>query len=319
MEKLQELKEKVLAGGQLTGEEADKLAQMPLDMLCEAADTIRKHYCGNQFDLCTIINARSGRCSEDCKFCAQSVHYRTEIETYDLLPEEEIMEAAERNASLGVMRFSLVTSGRTVSRKETEILAGYIEKIRRQTGIEVCASLGLLDRERFAILKEAGLSRVHNNLEASSHYFKQVCSTHSWEDKVESIHAAEAAGLVICSGGIIGMGEDMKDRIDLALALRSLGITSVPVNILSPIPGTPYENAERLSETEILRTIAIFRFLLPKAFIRLAGGRGSLSDKGRKCFSSGANAAITGDMLTTAGISVETDLEMIRELGFHTS
>lgn len=176
-----------------------------------------------------------------------------------------------------------------------------------------------MNEAQFKKLHETGVERVHNNLESSRCHFPEVCTTHSFDDKVNAIKAAQKAGMSVCSGGIMGIGETMEDRIDMALELRSLGINSVPVNILNPIAGTPYEHNKRLSDTEIQRIIALYRFILPKAFIRLAGGRGLLADKGLACFKSGANAAISGDMLTTSGISIDTDMKMIKELGFKCS
>ena len=219
-------------------------------------------------------------------------------------------------AEKGVLRFSIVTSGKALTDKDVEILAATIKEIKSKSNISICASLGLLTDENFKKLKDAGLERVHNNLEASKNFFPDVCTTHTFDDKVDALKAALKSGLSVCSGGIIGLGESMQDRIDLAFSLKELGIKSVPVNILSPVKGTPYENNKPLSEEEILKTIAIFRFILPDAFIRLAGGRTHLSDKGKKAFLSGANAAITGDMLTTYGISVDTDMQIIKETGY---
>ena len=191
-----------------------------------------------------------------------------------------------------------------------------IKEIKKKIGISVCVSFGLLNEEQFRRLKEAGVSRVHNNLETSRKNFKEVCTTHTFEEKIQAIQAAKAAGLSVCSGGIMGLGESVEDRIDMALELRELGIKSVPINMLNPIPGTPYANNKKVSSDEMQRIVAVYRFILPDAFIRLAGGRGLLEDKGKGCFQSGANAAITGDMLTTAGITVETDKKLLQELGY---
>lgn len=312
-----EMKQKVLAGEQITREEALTLAKEPLDELREAADEIRRVMCGSGFDICTIINGKCGRCSEDCKYCAQSAHYHTACEeSYPLLGTEELLEGAKYNADRGVLRYSIVTSGRRLSDAEVEQVCGSIRKIKRETDIQVCVSFGLLSEEQFRRLKEAGASRVHCNLESSARYFPQVCTTHTYEDKIETLKAARRAGLSICSGGILGLGETMEDRIDMVLTARELGVKSIPVNLLNPIPGTPYEGNTPLSNEEACRCVALFRFLIPDASIRLAGGRGLVGDKGEACFLSGANAAISGDMLTTAGITVETDMELIQRLGF---
>ncbi len=313
---INKLKDKILSGYNITYNEALSLIETPLNELLEAADEIRKHFCSNIFDICSIINAKSGKCSENCKFCAQSAHYKTNISEYPLLDKETIIKNALYMAEKGVLRFSIVTSGKALTDKDVEILADTIKEIKSKSNISICASLGLLTDENFKKLKDAGLERVHNNLETSENFFSSVCTTHTFDDKINALKAALQSGLSVCSGGIIGLGESMQDRIDLAFSLKELGIKSVPVNILSPVKGTPYENNKPLSEEEILKTISIFRFILPDAFIRLAGGRALLSDKGKKAFLSGANAAITGDMLTTYGISVDTDMQIIKETGY---
>lgn len=313
---INKLKDKILSGYNITYNEALSLIETPLNELLEAADEIRKHFCSNIFDICSIINAKSGKCSENCKFCAQSAHYKTNISEYPLLDKEKIVENALYMAEKGVLRFSIVTSGKALTDKDVEILADTIKEIKSKSNISICASLGLLTDENFKKLKDAGLERVHNNLETSKNFFLSVCTTHTFDDKINALKAALQSGLSVCSGGIIGLGESMQDRIDLAFSLKELGIKSVPLNILSPVKGTPYENNKPLNEEEILKTISIFRFILPDAFIRLAGGRALLSDKGKKAFLSGANAAITGDMLTTYGISVDTDMQIIKETGY---
>lgn len=313
---INKLKDKILSGYNITYNEALSLIEAPLNELLEAANDIRKHFCSNIFDICSIINAKSGKCSENCKFCAQSAHYKTNISEYPLLDKEKIVENALYMAEKGVLRFSIVTSGKALTDNDVEILADTIKEIKSKSNISICASLGLLTDENFKKLKDAGLERVHNNLETSENFFSSVCTTHTFDDKINALKAALKSGLSVCSGGIIGLGESMQDRIDLAFSLKELGIKSVPLNILSPVKGTPYENNKPLSEEEILKTISIFRFILPDAFIRLAGGRALLPDKGRKAFLSGANAAITGDMLTTYGISVDTDMQIIKETGY---
>lgn len=313
----QKMKEKVLSGELLGREEAITLSKEPLEELTQAAEEIREAMCGNGFDICTIINGKCGRCSEDCKYCAQSAHYHTACtESYPLLSAEKLLEGARYNAERGVLRYSIVTSGRKLSDKEVDQVCESIRAIKRETSIEVCVSFGLLDEEQFRKIKEAGASRAHCNLETSANYFPNVCTTHTYEEKIETLKAARRAGLSICSGGILGLGETMEDRIDMVLTARELGVKSVPVNLLNPIPGTPYEKNQPLTNEEACRCVALFRFLIPDASIRLAGGRGLVGDKGEACFQSGANAAISGDMLTTAGITVETDMELIKKLGY---
>ena len=312
-----EMKDKVLRGEQIEREEALQLWASPLSRLREAADEIRRRMCGDGFDLCTIVNGKCGRCSEDCKYCAQSAHYQTACEqTYPLLPGEKLLEGAKHNERQAVLRYSIVTSGKRLSDQEIEQACESIRRIKEETSIEVCVSFGLLGEEEFRKIREAGASRVHCNLESSAGYFPQICTTHSYEEKIQTLNAAKRAGLSICSGGILGLGETVEDRIDMALTARELGVKSFPVNLLNPIPGTPYEKRKPLTNEEACRCVALFRFLLPDASIRLAGGRGLVGDKGEACFLSGANAAISGDMLTTAGITVETDMELLHTLGF---
>lgn len=317
MEIVEKLKQKVLGGGEVTREEALELVEAPLEELAQAADQLREHFCGDRFDLCTIVNGKCGKCSEDCKYCAQSAHYHTNLEeSYPLLSTEELVKGAAENKRQGVLRYSIVTSGRKLSDREVDQVCESILAIREQVGIEVCVSFGLLGEEAFRKLKEAGSSRVHCNLESSRRYFPQVCTTHTYDEKIQTMQAAQRAGLSVCSGGIIGLGETMEDRIDMVLTARELGVKSVPVNLLNPIPGTPYEHNPVLTEDELRRVVAIFRFLIPDGNIRLAGGRGLLEDKGARCFHSGSNAAISGDMLTTSGITVQRDQEMLKGLGY---
>lgn len=313
---IEESRQRVLAGDTLSRAEAILLYSAPLDELCAAADEIRAQRCGDLFDLCTIVNGKSGRCSEDCKYCAQSVHYRTAAEEYPLLGGAELCAHARDSFRRGVPRYSIVASGRALGGAELARLCESIRRIRAEVGVEVCVSLGLLGEAEFALLRAAGVSRVHCNLETSRRFFPSVCTTHSYDDKLATLRAARRAGMSICSGGIIGLGELAADRIDLALTLRELGVRSVPVNFLNPIPGTPFEHNIPLTDDEKRRVVAVFRFLLPDASIRLAGGRGLIADRGAGCFRAGANAAITGDMLTTAGITVETDLSLLREMGY---
>ncbi len=313
----EELKQKIYAGADITRDEALALVNVPLEELTAAANEIREKVCENRFDMCTIVNGKCGRCPEDCKYCAQSAHYRTDCqETYPLLSTEELVKGARYNKEQGVLRYSIVTSGRRLSDAEVEQVCGSIREIRRQVDIEICVSFGLLGEAQFRKIKEAGASRVHCNLESSRNYFPQICTTHTYDEKIETLKAAQRAGLSVCSGGIMGLGETMEDRIDMALTIKELGVKSIPVNLLNPIKGTPYENNRILTNDELCRIVAIVRFVIPDGFIRLAGGRGLLGDKGEKCFRSGANAAISGDMLTTAGITVATDMALVKGLGY---
>lgn len=314
---LKTLTDEVLQGKEISKEEALKLVTAPLQDLCSYADEIRKHFCGNTFDMCTIINGKSGRCSENCKYCAQSAHYCTKIEEYPLLDSDTIVEQAHYNDDRGVLRYSIVTSGKALNDAEIENVCQSIRRIKEETNVKVCVSFGLLNAKQFEKIKQAGVERVHNNLETSRNNFPNVCTTHTFDDKIKAIKSAQSVGLNVCSGGIMGLGETMEDRIDLALSVRELGIKSIPINLLNPIPNTPYENNPILTNDEMCRIVAIFRFINPKSFIRLAGGRGLLEDFGKRCFQSGANAVISGDMLTTTnGMTIEKDIQMVKSLGY---
>ena len=287
-----------------------------LDELCEGADRIREACIGDKVDLCSIINGRSGRCPEDCKYCAQSAHHHTSCEVYNFLPEEKILEACKMNESEGVDRFSIVTAGKALTGKEFDQAIRAYETMHRECKIDLCASMGFISAEQLHRLHEAGVTSYHHNIETSRRNFPNICTTHTFEDKLEVIRRAQAAGLSVCSGGIIGMGETWEDRIDMAITLSELGIKSIPINILRPIPGTPLEHQAALSEDEILRTIAIFRYINPTAMVRLAAGRNSMEHSGEQAFRSGTNAAITGDMLTTSGNRISEDQEMLAAMGF---
>lgn len=314
---INELKEKVLAGGQITREEAIALSRNEeKQTLYKAAGEIRDKLVGRKFDTCSIVNARSGRCSENCKWCAQSALFKTNIDEYDLVDEKTCLKLAQVNAEYGVDKFSFVTSGRALSDRNIDRLCAYAQKIRQGSKLNLCASMGLLKKPQLQKLLEAGITRYHCNLESSPHYFESLCTTHSTADKIETIRAAQEIGMEVCSGGIIGMGENMEDRIDLALTLRELGIKSIPVNILNPIPGTPLEGTAALSDVEILTTIAVFRFIHPDAYLRFAGGRMLISHIETEAIEAGINAAIVGDLLTTLGSKVKEDLEKVKLLGF---
>ncbi len=311
------LEQRVLAGGQVTYDEALLLSEvLDKEVLYAASGRIRAHFCGDRIDLCSIVNARSGRCSEDCKWCSQSRFHRTDIEVYDLIPAETALRQARENEKAGVRKFSLVTSGRTLSADHLNYLCSIYDTLRQESGLELCASMGLLDGAQMRQLYDAGVRNYHCNLETAPSYFPQLCTTHTVEEKRETLRAARAAGMKLCSGGIIGMGETMALRIELAVALRELAVDSIPINILNPIPGTPLEGTPRLSDEEILTTMALFRFVNPRAWIRFAGGRTLILGIQDKALRAGINATIVGDMLTTKGITMEEDITHIQSLGF---
>lgn len=312
------LKKTVLAGGSISAGEAEWLAlHAPKDALYEASHEITLRCMGNKFDLCSIINAKSGNCSEDCRWCAQSAKYRTAASVYPLLSAEECVATAVHNSSKGVRRFALVTSGKRVSRKEIMQIAGIFRRIKQSCPIHCCASMGLLGREELQLLFDAGVENYHCNIETAPSFFPSLCSTHTQEQKFATLRAAREIGFRLCSGGIIGMGETMGQRIEMATALRDEGILSIPINILQPIPGTPLENAAPLSEDELLTTIAIFRWINPYAFLRFSGGRKLLPGSvQRKALYVGINSAITGELLTTQGGIIDSDCRMITFGGY---
>lgn len=314
---VQKLKQKVMDGKEITKEEAMTLAEADLDELCQAADEIRKHFCGNVFDICSCINVKGGKCSEDCKFCPQSCfNDKVEVKPHTLIGSDQMLEEAAYMAQKGVVRCDLVSSGRRLPKDDVRKIVQDIERIRKETGIAVCCSFGLLDREDCEMLKKAGITRLHNNLESSRTFFTGVCSSHSTDDKMATLRAARAAGLTLCSGCLINLGESMEDRIALALMERELGVKSIPVNVLNPIKDSPFEDQKPMTNEEFCRTVAVFRFLLPDASIRLAAGRVFIEDHGKRALSSGANAAITGDFLMTGGMSIDSDMAMAKELGY---
>lgn len=316
MEWIKNIYKQVLEGYNISKEEAYKLIDYDVEVLRNYAKSIREQLCGNVFDLCSIINGKSGACSENCKYCAQSAHYSTRVETYPLLDAEVFIKDAKEHKAEGVLRYSIVTSGKRLSKKEVEDVAKIYKRMREECEIKLCASHGLLDEEDFTKLKEAGIVRYHNNLETSRNYFASICTTHTYEDKIKTIKVAQRVGLEVCSGGLFGIGETMEDRIDMAFELREMGVTSIPINVLVPIPGTPMEKMLPITEEEVLKSIAIYRFIHPTAFIRLAGGRMYLTDNGRLAFEGGANATITGNLLTTCGNTIQDDLKMLKTLGF---
>lgn len=320
MTAIQQLKDKILQGGRLTKEEALSLCDVTESQqqeLWDAAEEISRKFCTRSFDSCSIINARSGKCSENCKWCAQSGHFKTNIGTYPLISREECMRVAQANKEAGIKRFSLVTSGRRMCGKDLDTVCDYYKEMRDKGGLELCASMGLLGKEELQKLYDSGVTRYHCNLEAAPSYFGTLCSTHTVEDKIKTINIAREIGMEVCSGGIIGMGETRKQRIELALELLRVDPHSIPINILCPIPGTPLENQPPLAEEEILNTISFFRFIHPASTLRFAGGRAKLSrDIQLKALKIGMNGGVMGDLLTTIGSKVKDDKILIAEGGY---
>ena len=314
---INELADKIINDGYRITREDDLsiFLTCDLDELLQGADRIRAVICGDKVDLCTIVNGRSGRCGEDCKFCAQSMRHNTGCEQYEFLDEDEIVALAKSNESELVDRYSIVTSGKSLAGESFEKVIKAFERLRKECRMDLCASLGFLTDEQFRRLVETGVSSYHANIETSRRYFPSICTTHTYEDKIDNIRRAQEAGLCVCSGGIIGMGESWEDRLDMAVSLAELGIESIPINALMPIAGTPLENMPQLTEDEILRTVAFFRFINPTANIRLAAGRAIMENNGERAFSGGASATITGNMLTTSSSTIRSDREMLERMG----
>lgn len=318
---IQNLKNKILTGEDITAEEAYSLCDLaPTHRaeLWEAAQEITEKMCDREFDSCSIVNARSGKCSEDCKWCAQSAHHKTDIETYPLISREHCQRVAQMNREQGVKRFSLVTSGRKMSGAELETACSYFKEMKAQGGLKLCASMGLLNKEELRKLRDSGVTRYHCNLEAGPSHFSTLCTTHTVEDKIQTILAARELGMEVCSGGIIGMGETPRQRVELALELRRVQPQSIPINILSPIKGTPLEHQPLIAEEEVVDAVALFRFIHPRCTIRFAGGRARLSREAKmRCLAIGFNGGIVGDLLTTLGATLCEDKEMIAQTGYN--
>jgi len=292
-----------------------KLQALPLAELMQQALATKLARRGTSFSLCSIINAKSGRCSEDCRFCAQSAHYQTEAPVYPLLDTAQILTAAHEAKKNGASRFSLVTSGRGLANADLPRMLDIIRAIRTEVGIKVCASLGILGESELGQLKEAGVSRYHHNLEASKEFFPQICTSHGFADRIATIKAAQAVGLSVCSGGIFGLGESEADRLSMAMSLAECGIDSVPINILIPLEGTPCAGLPPLTIAEILRSIALYRLILPQAAIRLAAGRESaLGDFLSAAFMAGADGMMIGGYLTQRGRSPEADRQFAEDI-----
>jgi biotin synthase len=315
---IKSLQEKIISRGSLSREEAFSIAEMPgsqIFCLIASANTIRDHFRGKTVGLCSIVSAKSGACSEDCAFCAQSSKSRAVIDVYPLLQKEKIIEKAVEAKESGIKRFSVVTSGRTISGKDVAAVADIVSDVKK-LGLLPCASLGLLKKEELLLLKAAGLDRYHHNLETSEGFFPRICTTHSYSDKMKTIHAAKAAGLSVCSGGIFGMGETWMDRIDMAFALKKLGVEAVPINFLVPIKGTALGDKGLLHPFDALKIISLYRYILPEREVRICGGRLQvLGEFHSLAFAAGADGMITGNYLTTLGRIPEDDLKLLAMYG----
>lgn len=312
-------KEKVLSGESISLQEAERLINVSdesLQYLSDAANEITRKISGNLVDVESLINAKKGKCQEDCSFCSQSAFYKSGIDTYRLLPAETIVQNALDSKELGVKSFCLVCAWRGPTQNDFEQICDIIKEINDKVGIEVNCSLGFIDEQMAQRLKELKVKRYNHNLEASRSFFSKICSTHTFEERMNTNLIVKRAGLELCCGGIIGMGETRAHRLELGLDLATLSPEECPINILVPQKGTPLESQTRLSLQEILRTIAVFRFLMPKTILKIAGGREVyLSSEQEKALLGGANGIITGGYLTIGGNSPAKDFEMISKIG----
>ncbi|MDY6934860.1 MAG: biotin synthase BioB [Spirochaetota bacterium] len=317
---LSKLTEKVLKGDDLSFEEVAPLVeitkQCDIVTLINFANIIRDEFKGANIETCAIMNAKSGRCSEDCVFCSQSAHHHTQIDRYPLSNIEDIIEKAKEAKAFGADRFSVVTSGRDIHGKtDLESICKAIEDISQTIEIGRCASLGTLTKDSARSLRMAGLERYHHNLETSRSFFPKICSTHSFEDRVDTIGIAKEAGFSVCAGGIFGLGESPLQRIEMAFDLKELDVDSIPLNFLNPIPGTPLEDSIPIPPMEILKTLAIYRFIHPQMDIRVCGGRyKNLRGIQALMYLAGINAVMIGNYLTTPGCDPAEDLQLIKDL-----
>lgn len=315
---LAEIKNKILSGGQITFAEALQLTQLPnkqLFNLFNTARQVREHFRGNSIEFCSIINAKSGHCSENCNFCAQSIHFPTKIKTYPLLTPQKILAKAREAEAKGVQRFSLVTSGLKPTPSDFLHILKIFRILKEETKLALCASLGLINEAQAVQLATTGVSTYHHNLESSENFFPQICTTHTYKARLDTILAAQKANLRVCAGGLLGLGETWNDRLQLAFKLRELQVASLPLNILQPIKGTPLANIKPPQPLEILKAIALFRLILPQCELRLCGGRQALHSLQPLAFLAGVNALLVGNYLTTTGKKINDDQQTLKDLG----
>ena len=314
---MRELIDKILAGRKISREEAETLWGMDLVDLFKGATKIREYFSGKKVHLCAVVNAKSGRCHEDCSFCAQSAHHKNNIQSFPLISNEDILTRAREARSIRAGRFGIVISGKGISNDdELQAICDAVSGMREGVSINRCASLGVLGQEQIDALYKAGLRRYHHNLETSESFFPNICTTHTFKERVRTVEFAKAAGFEVCCGGLFGLGESNDDVLDLAFTIRDLGADSVPINFLNPAPGTRTANIPLMDPLKALRIIAIFRFILPDKEIKVCGGREAvLRSLQPLLFYAGANGMMIGNYLTTSGQNPKDDLRMIRDLG----
>jgi biotin synthase len=323
MEKfINELAERVINGGSPTPEEASRLFNtegLAVFDLFRAASRVKEHFVGNEVHLCSIINAKSGRCAENCAFCAQSAHHKTDAPVYPLVQENSMVEGAHTAEKNGSACYGIITSGTTVTGNDLDSILAALRRIRKETAILPSCSLGIIDEETAVQLKEAGMDTYHHNLETAESFFPNICTTHPYSDDVNTVRAVKRAGVKVCSGGIFGLGESAAQRVEMAFTLKELDVDSIPMNFLNPIEGTRLEGAANITAMECLKTIAVYRMILPDKRITVCGGREkNLGDLQSWIFFAGANGTMIGNYLTTLGRNVDVDLKMFSDLGLNT-
>jgi len=323
--KIQELKNRIMDGYEITQEEALMLMEANAadesETLFQAAREIAFHFNGTEPAVCALVNAKSYMCGEDCAFCAQSVHYETEAEKYRLMSAEEVLKIAKPFENSGVLDFCVMTSEITLSDTEFEKIKEIYRLLAAETSLRLDGSLGFLDEARIRRLKGIGVRRINSNVQSSCEFYPKIVSTHTYEDRIEGLKGLQKAGMEICSGGILGMGETREDRIRMAFELKPFQPKCFPVNILNPRPGTPLEHQEKLPFMEIAKTVAVYRFIHPRADLKLAGGREAnlTREEQEIILKAGANGLITGGYLTTGGNAAHKDFEMLEQCGFYTA
>lgn len=297
----------------LDKEELLDLYNTDLETLLE----LSSQYMSKNIEFCSLVNARSGKCSQNCKYCAQSSHYRTDIETYPLIDKEDVLKAAKEAKEYGVNHFAIVTSGKDPEEENFDKIIELIQEINKVDGISSCASIGILNEEDAKKLADAGLKRFHHNINTSQSYYPEVCTTHTWEDRVNTCKLVKKYGMELCCGVILGMGETVEQRIEMAMELAEIQPNSIPINILMPIPQTPFENyGDKIDEENILRTLAVFKIANPNSVLRFCGGRLRLSEKNQElALKTCVEGILTGNYLTTTGKSPQEDLKTVEKLG----
>jgi len=321
MREIHEVAERVLQGGKITPEEAQRFIELDnwpdvLELASEAT-RIREKFTGKEVDLCALVNAKSGECAEDCKFCSQSGHYSTDVSAYPLMDAQQIVERAKQAREFGAKRFCIVTATRGLSDRDLPVLCEAVRRVKEEVGILPECSLGFVTDEQLEQLKAAGMTRYNHNLETSESNFPNICTTHTYQDRLNTLRQLRRHGLEICSGGILGLGESRQERLELAFALAEMEVECAPINVLNPRPGTPLESVTPPDPLEVIKTIALFRFILPKSKLELGGGREvNLRDFQSLAFLAGANSLIIGGYLTTHGRQPVQDLQLLKDLGF---